>query len=575
MKIDAQSKSLRQLIKDEYVFLVPDYQRKYSWTESEVEELINDLEVAKKNENQHFFGTIVVSSEKSKSEKVFEIIDGQQRLTTSFILLYSLLTIYTDIKNKYNYNKLNQRIDKLYSMLVFQDDDGEIKSSKLILNEINSEFFNEYIVKCWNESDEEREKIYNQLSKTIRIGQSSEIYKSYQCLLIYLRKKIEESSNIEICIEELKKIQNTILDSFELVVITVENDADAFLIFETLNDRGLDLTTVDLIKNELFKNCSKGATFEKYKNKWLQMLNNFEDIKYVKSFIRHYWISNVDEVSHVNLFKEIRKYLKGSSELSEKLIDELAKQAVFYGALINPNSNNIPNNRLLNILLDMKSLKYDITNPILLSAYNYYNGDYEKIADIALICRNFLLRYITISNGKPSSIEGDIGKISREFNGDISIISEKFKELSKDNDLKEKLDNLSVSYRSYYSYLLLVELEKIKHKNEKWICPGRKDITIEHILPQNIEGTDWMQEFTSEEAELYVNKLGNLTLLGCNGNSKIKNKTFNEKKEFYKKYTDMKITKEVCNYSKWTKNEIQDRQKEMAKDLLNILKLDI
>lgn len=575
MKIDAHNKSIRQLIKDEYIFLVPDYQRKYSWTESEVSELLNDLEIAKLNNNHHFFGTIVISSEKSENEKIFEIIDGQQRITTSIILMYALLSIYNEIKELYNYEKLSQRIDKLYSMLVFQDDDGEIKSSKLVLNEINNEFFNEYIIKAWSMSIEERKALYNQISKSIKVKQSNEIYRSYNYILNEFREKIKKSNSIENCIEELKSIQDTILDYFDVVVITVESDADAFLIFETLNDRGLDLTTVDLIKNELFKNCSKDIHFEKYKNKWLDILSNFEDVKSVKSFIRHYWIANFNEVSHVNLFKEIRKYLKGSSEASKNLIDGLKNQSSFYGSIINPNTNNISNKKLLDILLDMKNLKYDLTNPILLSAYKYYNGDEDKIADVGIICRNFLLRYITIGNGKPSSIENEIGKLARSFNGDISCISKKFKEISKDNELEEQLKTLKVNFKSYYTYLLLVKLEEKKHINEKWICPGRKDITIEHILPQNIEGTEWAKQFTNEEAELYLNRLGNLTLLGSTGNSKIKNKSFSDKKEFYKTNTDMKITKIISSYEKWTIEEINLRQKEMSSDLLDVLKLDI
>lgn len=191
------------------------------------------------------------------------------------------------------------------------------------------------------------------------------------------------------------------------------------------------------------------------------------------------------------------------------------------------------------------------------------------------MCRNFLLRYITIGNGKPSSVESEVGKLARNFNGDMMCISKKFKEISKDNELEEQLKTLKVSFKSYYTYLLLVKLEEKKHINEKWVCPGRKDITIEHILPQNIEGTEWTKLFTHEQAELYVNRLGNLTLLGATGNSKIKNRSFEDKKKFYSESTDMKITKLVSSYDKWTSKEINLRQKEMSSELMDILKLEI
>lgn len=570
MKLESKDLSVRTLLGKDKNFEVPSYQRNYAWTTSEIDEFITDLERTKTVQTEHFLGVIVLVEETDH----YEIIDGQQRLTTIFLFLYALLEKYKLINIRYG-KDTNKRRQKLEELLVLCDDDGEVISPRLILNDFNRDFFNEYIVNGWDKSEQEREDIYATYKKR-KINICDSLRNNYLRISQWLDDKLKQSSDIDALLDEFRDLQTTILDAFTIVYITVGDTADAFLIFETLNDRGLALSHVDLIKNELFKNCSKDkSTFEKYKDSWADMMNRLEDIDKVKKFIKHYWIAYRGEIRGNNLFKTIRDYLKGSREKSQEIIEELKEYSYFYDILINPSQTNINSSELLEILNDINQLSYDLTHPIMLAAYKFHKNDEVALSKIAILCRNFLLRHITIGKNKPTAIEGAIGEIARQYDGKISLISEAFKKINKDSEFKENLKVCNLNQRSYSTYLLLVNYERTLH-NEEWALPEKRRVTIEHILPQTLDNTNWVSIFTREQHEVFVNRLGNLTLLGAKINSAAQNKDFLEKLKIYKeKKTEIIMTKELEVYSQWTEVEIQDRQNKLAEKICGIFSLEI
>ena len=229
----------------------------------------------------------------------------------------------------------------------------------------------------------------------------------------------------------------------------------------------------------------------------------------------------------------------------------------------------------------MNSLGYDLTHPIILSGFKKFRDDEEELYKLVKLCLNFMVRYITIMKGKPSAVEKEIGKCARTFT-DIHEVAETFKSFSKDSVFKEHFKTVTMNPRSQQTYYLLVEYEKSLHTNETWVTPGRKDVTIEHVLPRtvkfdngNLNKDEWASIFTKEDWEVYVNRLGNLTLLGTKGQLKVSNKKFDEKKKLYQTYTDMKSTLEIASYSKWTKEDIEKRQGKMAEEAVDIFTLDV
>lgn len=574
MNLHADSTNIDSLLK-EYTYIVPDYQRVYSWNKLQVDELLEDIDMGIGNGSDHFFGAMMLNVGRKKKEGKIEIIDGQQRFTTVIMLLYAILEMY-NLPRFSHMENIGGRMHTLSGKLAEKNDDGQIIAKKLTLGDGNKQFFESYIIDSLN-NNIEKEKIIFEYKKQNKYNINKKIIESYEVIKDYFIGAINSRTN-EGAYELLKNYQSYILKSLEIVRIEVEEDADAFLIFETLNDRGLALSSVDLIKNTLFKNCANSSEFESIKEKWTSMISNLDDINEVKKYIRHYWISKQKYVSTQNLFKEYRGYVNSDFDKSKEIINELHKYSKFYYALSNPRSGYFSDEKLISTLECMNKFKFDLTHPILISTYIKYQNEIILYKTTKL-CLNFLIRYISISKGKPTAIEKKIGEIA--VNSNQKEISDLFIENSDNNELKDTLRSMNLNYKSYLAYYCLVEYEKILHKNEPWRSTGRTDITVEHILPQTIKSEDehgeyWISSFKGEEnCKLYQNRLGNLTLLGKVPQNKGKNYNFNIKKDVYKKFTDMFSTKELIEYTVWNRESIENRQNKMAETLCSVLTLDI
>ncbi|WP_026584153.1 DUF262 domain-containing protein [Bacillus sp. J33] len=575
MKISAQGRNLRKIFEEKVTYEIPDYQRPYSWSKQEIEDLFTDLDSIIHSESIHYFGAFVFNDER-RNDYVIEVIDGQQRLTTIAIFLYVLRYIYSLGRFK-SFDGVEHRSNKLKEYLEFLDDDGQMVGSKLKLGELNNEFFEEYIVKAWSKSLNEREDIVRRFKVMEKYNASKQIKEAFQTILDKVNNRIKDLDD-NFAIKYIKEIHEALLKKFEVVEIIVEQDADAFLIFETLNDRGLELSSVDLIKNRLFKNCSSYRDFNEIKEKWINMIRIVDDS--VKKYLRHYWIANYELVSYPGLFKAVR--LKADTyEISKKLINELYELAPYYNALHNPSSDSFGNTKLKRVLENMNKLNFDLTHPILIAGIERYKADEEMLYKLVRLCLNFLIRYITVMKEKPGVIEKEIGILARDFkkDGDISKISSKFQELAKDSEFKEKMISLTVNYRSPSTFFILTEYEKALH-TEDWIAPERAEVTVEHILPKtvdfNIVGEgEWATNFTLEEHEVYLDKLGNLTLLGPSAQGRAGNKKFKDKQSVYKTDTDMLMTQGLTNYVNWTKKEIEERQIKIAEEAVKIFTLKV
>ncbi|MDZ4908660.1 DUF262 domain-containing protein [Clostridium perfringens] len=584
MEIDAKGYPLREILTKNISYEIPDYQRPYSWKKEHIDDLFSDIYFAMECENNHFLGTVVFNSERKENDKVLEVIDGQQRLTTIMLILYVIRRFYKE-KIFDDEKGINSRRSNIQNLLEFSDDDGDIIGLKLNLGEVNREFFKDYIVNGWDKDAEYIEDIKNKFKNRGELEVNNTIIKAYDHIYSVIKNEInykeEFSEETKKSYDKLKKINEAILDKLEVVKIEVKNDVDAFLIFETLNERGLELSVVDLIKNKLFKNCANKDDFNQLKSKWREIISTIEESDELRNFIRHYWISKHNFVTTQDLFKDIKGYIGKDYDKSKIMIDDLNKLAKYYKIFMEPSEKFIKNSALIDVLKETKKLKFNSHFPILISALEKYDFkvDDQEFYKVSKLCLNFLVRYITVLKRKPTVIEKVFGEIAREFS--INKLYEKFIMYAKDNEFQNALEIIEVKQRSDATHYLLTQYEKSLHENEQWIAPERKSVTIEHILPQTIKqsevsGQKWLEIFGGkDECEKYLNRLGNLTLLGPKAQSKTSNKFFDKKQDVYKEYTDMLMTKELLEYSNWGIEEIEKRQKEMAKKFVEIFTLDI
>ena len=303
--MDAENQSVRDLL-GKFCFHVPDYQRSYSWKNENIDEFLDDLfnvVHATHADARHFLGAITMAKRDEQHDAV-DLIDGQQRMTTIFLFLYVILSQYRAPRFA---DKARGRADELLRKLAYLNDDGERTGSRLILGEFNRAFFEEFVIDGHAKSDEDREHIKALYQAKHEFAQNQAIYDAFNKMKLMVEERLDCCQNEEDAYDYLKALHICVLDRFEIVTMIVEEEADAFLIFETLNDRGLTLSAVNLIKNKLFQTfATHPEEFEQLKSAWEELCDNIENKDDLKKFILHYWRAYKGFTSPQSLYKICR-----------------------------------------------------------------------------------------------------------------------------------------------------------------------------------------------------------------------------------------------------------------------------
>lgn len=570
--MDAENQSIRDLLA-KHCFYVPDYQRSYSWKSENIDEFLDDLfniVHSPQTDARHFMGAITLAKGNGQPNAV-DLIDGQQRMTTIFLFLYVILGEY---RSSRFVSKASGRAEELYRKLAYLNDDGERTGSRLILGEFNRSFFEEFVIDGHTKSDEDREHIKTNYQARHEFAQNQAIYDAYNKMKVAVEERLDCCGNETDAYEYLKALHLCVFDRFEIVTMTVEEEADAFLIFETLNDRGLALSAVDLIKNKLFQTfATHPEEFDMLKNAWESMCENIENKDDLKRFLLHYWRGYKCFTSSQSLYKTCRDHITANGfEEAKKIVLDLKSLSTYYNGFCNPMGDYPWKSPALKAVLnDMKKMRYDLAHPILLAAIQKYPNDEESWAKIAKLCLNFLIRYISILNGKPSSIERDISQWALSPDFSIEMLSKSFVQKAPDGQFKEQLQTLTINYTLPLTHYLLCVYEADGcGRKEIWTSPGRANNTVEHILPQTVKedteaGKYWIGQFGSvENCETYKERLGNYAFLTKTAQSKALNKAFEFKKVVYRDDTDMKLTQELTKCTDWNLSELNKRQERIA-----------
>ena len=570
--MDAENQSIRELL-GKYCFHVPDYQRSYSWKNENIDEFLDDLfnvVHSTQADARHFLGAVTMAKRDGQHDAV-DLIDGQQRMTTIFLFLYVILGEY---RSDRFYDKAKGRADELLRKLAYLNDDGERTGSRLMLGEFNREFFENFIIDGHSKSDEERELIKSAYQAKHEFTQNQAIYDAFNKMKLLVEERLDCCQNEEDAYNYLKALHICVLDRFEIVTMIVEEEADAFLIFETLNDRGLALSAVDLIKNKLFQTfATHPDEFDQLKSAWEDMCDNIENKDDLKKFILHYWRAYKGFTSPQALYKTCRDYISSNGfEEAKTIVNDLKRLSVYYNGFCNP-MGDYPwkSKELKTVLEDMRKMRYDLTHPILLAAIGKYPNDEDKWTKVAKLCLNFLIRYISVLKNKPTSVEKEISQWACDADFGIDLIQTNFAAKAPDGQFRDQLLTMTMPYTLPLTHYLLCVYEADGcGRKEIWTTPGRGNNTVEHILPQTVKPTTewgkyWVGQFgTVDDCETYKERLGNYAFLTKEAQSKALNKPFDAKKIVYRDDTDMKLTQELVQCQDWNLDEINKRQARMA-----------
>ncbi|WRA21769.1 DUF262 domain-containing protein [Helicobacter pylori] len=570
-KIDSNDSHLRDILKDELYYQIPIYQRPYQWTEENCEKLLDDLffNYEDDRESDYFCGSLVLIliSEDSKKAKTYDIVDGQQRLSTFILLAKVLSALYSERLTEESKDYLQESLITKYG-----------KKDRLNFSAVgfNSKKDFQYALTSFNDAPVSNNK-NNYLKNAI-------------CLKNYLRKK--EIEDINDFIEWLY---------LRVVFITITcPDADkALRIFNVLNARGLALNATDIFKGELLKHAKEHER-EEFVSRWNDLSQKCSDNDLKIETLFGWYLTYLNPVTSrekmekrlVTWFNKLNKtpleYLKGVEDFYNAYCEVLEMQDR-HAYLLSYKDDDYLHVILCTSILhhysdqDIKALKELLVK--------FYYQDWvagQTRSTRSQTCCNI------INALKEKKSMDHITSIVKKYLGHYNVL-QRFKDNLKDSNLYTKFyfTGKTAKKNSWLKpILILVEYFMSDNANPAYIKMD-DDLHVERILPENPDpSSQWVKDFSEEERGLYTHSLANITLLGGTKNAQASNLDFKEKKEIYmgnavklgkdkrgrekpfKVMTCYKMTIDIAHhYAEWTPKSLEKRKEELIKIIESVLTL--
>ncbi len=554
---DTKTVSFQELLGNGKKHRVPEFQRDFSWKEENWEDLWQDLkDIYEERDPQHYMGTIVLQNTNEK--KTFLVVDGQQRITTLSLFILAIVKNLKDlIEKEVEVEDNNERVKRILGTYIGEKSISDLYyKSKLTLNENNDSFYQSRILE------------FKEPVNRVKLRDSEKlIYNAYQFFYKQIQTYFSNHINGKILGDFLEKT----LDGIIFIQITVDDDISAYTVFETLNARGVELTTTDLLKNYLFAIVAPlgktGSEFKILKEDWQQIVD-IVGLKKFPVFLRFYLNSKQNIVRKERLFKEIKKEVKTSKQALQ-LIEKLKETAYLYSAILNPNDDYWSEySEQKEIRQSLSELKlFGVTQPIpLLFSINQYKKDWLSYTLRLLVSISF--RYNVIGKFNPNtmekvynqlSIKTAQGKINNKVMLKNALAGIYIKDETFSTTFKSKEISTGGRNKGLVKYILVKIENQIANKEHGF---SDSTFTIEHILPENYDEA-WNEKF-SNEANKYIYRLGNYTLLEEKRNRQIGNKAFHEKKEVYST-SQFKLTNNELNFDDWNIQTLNAYQNKLAR----------
>lgn len=543
--IDSRLVGVGALLKQQRL-AVPAYQRPYTWEVEHVKELFADIIDAKlKNSEQYFLGTVVLTN---KDNSVKNIIDGQQRIVTTTILISA-------IRNYFQNTGDVARATKLTEDYISNADLRTMNSSPRVrILPDDQKFYNEYIVQIPNIGQRAPRNLPDPQKRLF-----SAIREAKDAIENFTNKSRNPKNDLFNLVEFIET-------KVVLVYLDVGSESNAYVIFEVLNDRGLDLTVADLLKNYVFS-LSGPEDLASHQSAWKEIttlisLSNGEGD--IKNFIRHDWISRNGLVRGKNLYDDVKKIVNDATSVSE-YVENLKISARLYSAFSNYNSDiwreYSEDVRRYLLLFDIANITQ--VRPLLLSVFKNFNK--SEINRTIPMLASWSVRFLICGSGGSGFLEENYAQRAKDvFDKKVNNareLYEAFDILPPDAKFEKDFAIYSTNKHRLARWIL-AELEVERSANRQKITnTDTSQVNLEHVLPQN---PDKSWSIGSATAKNLVSRLGNLVLLEASVNSHLGNSSFGIKKSYFSK-SEFVLTKDVSEESHWDETTIDNRQKIMSK----------
>ncbi|MCQ2618195.1 DUF262 domain-containing protein [Helicobacter pylori] len=573
-KIESNDLNLRDILKDELYYQIPIYQRPYQWTEENCEKLLDDLffNYEDDRESDYFCGSLVlVKSDPNSKTETYDIVDGQQRLSTFILLAKVLADLYNGLDPEY------------LEYLQESWKDRYTERKRLSFNTIgsNAEYDFQDALEHFSDSQASNNK-----------NNKNNYLKNAVCLKDYLREK--EIKNINDFIEWL-------YSNVKFITIICPSIDKALRIFNVLNARGLALDATDIFKGELLKELAKEEDQKKLVSRWNALSQKCSDNDLTMETLFSWYLNYLKPVTSrekmekelVTWFKNLNKtpleYLKGVEDFYNAYCEILEMQDRHAHLLSYKDDDYLHVILCASILHHYSDQDIEALKELLVK---FYYQDW--VAGQTKSTRSQTCCNIIIALKEKKSVENIASIVVKKYLDDKNI-TQRFKENLQDSNLYTKFyfAGKSVKKNSWIKpVLILVEYFVSDDPKPKRIQMD-KNLHVEHILPQQPgSSSQWMKDFSEEERELYTHSLTNLTLLGGKKNTEASNKDFKEKKEIYmgnavklgkdkrgrektfKVMTCYKMTIDIAHhYTEWTPKSLEKRKEELIEIIESVLTL--
>lgn len=573
MELHAYTRTISDLLSVKKQYIVPRFQREYSWDKEQILELWDDIISnisidSNKNitHEEYFIGSLVFVGDDKSIE--MQIVDGQQRLTTLTILLSALCEQFKNI-NKQN---LAKAIYENY--IAGKDDDGN--DFFKLKNESPKPFFQtgiQHIDKEQTAPNTDEEKTLFEAYQELYSQTSIENLKTK-----FSHFKLDNDSAYETL---LKEIREQIVNYLKVISISVPEEEEAYTIFETLNARGMNLSFVDLIKNQIFKDLKTEHPDDYAKTKWNKIRQTIgsrsNNIGGLEAFIRHWWISRYSYVSKDKLYKSFKAKWQQKIINSYDLLEDLVNDVELYVKISSPEYDDWKQQEekpIYQSLLALRTFKVTQQRPFILSLFKAKEKKFvtlTELKDTLSFIESFHFLFNAVCSMRPSGIDGSYSKAARKLfeATDKTSVKNAVKELKNQFSSRipsqeiflKKFKNLKFT-KTYTTDKALIQyiFRYLEFKEQRTEELQPYNLTLEHILS------------SSSSNEEFIGQMGNLLPLGSELNSNnARNRDPISKLDVYRQ-SNLKITKKFAesNITSWGEAEINDRTNKLAEECYNI-----
>jgi hypothetical protein len=560
MEMQATIRTLGGILSENKKYVIPRFQREYSWTKDEVAALWSDLcrqiqfRKGKAKLNEYFVGCIVLSGQ--DRSHLLKIVDGQQRLTTFTILLRALVQALINAGDSASANSI-------YKNYIEGVDDGGRPFFKLE-GETQKAFFQHAIQQL------------NQKKKTPANEEEALLQSAYSDLLSRMEAgNLLPSLNGATHKQKLTALRQQVVDNMKFIYVLVPNEQHAYTIFETLNARGMNLSALDLVKNWIFKNLPKQYPIDDAMEAWKGMSSALSAAPQPVDkdvFFRHFWLSRYSYVSEGRMYGAFTDLMQTGTVGAEAFQDLLSSDASTYSQLSFPSRLKFTShseNQLFESLSALSMFRVSQVRPLLLALHAAREDkrlQMKRYTRTLKLLEHFHFVFTVVSAGRSSGLDGKYSKAARDVRAATSaslqsVLTDLEQELIAKwpaaDVFREGINRLWFTNQvTKDKKIIQYFFGRYERRLRKTKELSLSEISIEHIVAQS-----------SKPLEKVIGKLGNLLPLDHELNGLAGTKAFADKLVIYRDSelnTVSEFAKKYRRAQSWDANTIDQRTAELA-----------